>query len=196
MQASLPDINTQFIKNKNKAISACDMKMWDVAIGSVYSINALLPDEYQVVISTLQYNTEMTTKLNAVCNSCTEEIENFDSIPKLKVVLAMTQRMVLGKSYESVWYCPKCDYENILEDTKTKIIKKQEPIYNKIIPRPPEFKHGFAGRTLYDQDMRKWVWNALNELDHQMMEYRRNYKGKDEVEDEELQKLLDEADLE
>lgn len=196
MQASLPDLNTQFIKDKNKAISACDSKNWDVAIGAVYSINALLPEDHQIAISTLKYNEENMTTLFGKCPSCTELIENFEQIERLNVVLSRTERIILGKSSDVVWVCPKCKSENSLEQTSTAIQTKQEPYYHKAIPRPPEFKHGFAGRTKYDQDMTKWVWNALNELDHAMMEYRRSYKGKDEQFEGNLDKLLDETEAE
>lgn len=191
MQASLPDLNTQFIKNKNKAISAADNKEWTTAIGAVYSINALLPDDFQITVSTIKYLSELQTSIVGVCEHCDQEIENFDHVPKLELILSQTERMVIGSKSSTVWDCPNCKKMNYLDGTKTKIMKKQEPFYSKTIPKPPEFKHGFGGRVRYDQDMLNWFWNSINEIDHAMMEYRRSYKGKDEIDESGLESLLD-----
>lgn len=191
MQASLPDINTQFIKNKNKALSAAESKNWTGAIGAVYSINALLPEDYQVIISTLQYLDQMKASMVGVCDHCEKEIDNFESIPKFDVILPLTEQLILSSKTSTVWDCPNCKKSNYLEATKTIIRKKQEPNYLKIIPRPPEYKHSFGGRAKYDQLMLDWFWNAINELDHAMMKYRREYKGQDDDPLETLSNLID-----
>ena len=194
MQASLPDINTQFKTDKTKAISSCDWQNWDDAIGCIYSINALLPENYQVTISTAKYIDEMKANLFGICGFCEHEIPEFDSIPKYDVMLGKSVQLLLDKRSTKIWVCPDCHNENNLESTTTIIDKKQEPYYSKIIPRPPEYKQAFGGRTAYNRAMKDWFWNAMNELNHAMMKYRMEYKGKDETENPEFNEILDKAE--
>ena len=56
---------------------------------------------------------------------------------------------------------------------------KKKPNYNQLIPEAPKYVDGIQGRTTYHNNMVKWFYDAIEELDHQLGKYRAEYKPED-----------------
>lgn len=215
MEAILPDLNTGYIKYRNKILDSLDSGKILNLIGSLATKNAMLPVEYQVSISDEIYYEKIKQITISKCNHCnsdypildekgkaTKETEqrptehNFQDVRVYQMMLPIITSFVCGSNYADFWTCKKCKKANRL--SKTKFIKTalQKPYYLKVVPESPKRKDGLDRHFLTKS--KEWAWNFLYEVEHQMGEYRRNYVSKNqgfENQEVNLDKELETLDL-
>lgn len=196
MEAILPDLNTGYIKYRNKILESVDSGKFLNAIGSLYAENGMLPKDYQVKINDDIFNDLIKHNTIVKCNNCTSEYptvkdatkseerqteHNFEDIRVYTSVLDSDLSFILGKDLDKLWLCPKCNKTNRL--TASKFIKTalEKPFFLGVVPNPPQRKDGIDDKQTYYKKIRKWVWNFLDELEYKMGEYRRNYVPKNGV---------------
>jgi hypothetical protein len=193
-QARLPDINTQFIKFINKAVTSLDSKNYEDCIGSCYSVNALLASDYQITISTKEYENRTNLGMSAHCKFCTEKFD-FRDLKIIQMVPSVLYSSVSGAGESKIWYCPSCDKENNLSETKLVQGRLKEPHYLKVVPKPPERKAGLMSRTTYHNKFSQWFWLFMTELQSEMARFRDdNWTKKDQLFGDEDIDTSDETD--
>ena len=187
-QARLPDINTAFIKYRNEVIAAIKRKDYDNMHGSLNGINGLLPDQYQVIVSTAKYEDMTRTDIQYLCKTCTAKSKEPVEIPKESIQVfelypnAM-QGLLFGGVKEQVWNCPKCSTTHRLKETNISVTKLQDPYFIGVVPAPPNKKEGLMDKLIFDKKVIAWAWQMLNELEHKMALFRDdNWSRGDELE--------------
>lgn len=190
MEAILPDLNTGYIKYRNKIMESIDAGKFLNAIGSLYAENGMLPKEHQIIIDDELYNQKVTQTTIIKCNHCLSEYpridkpdkteerateHNFNDIRTYKLMLPLLGTFMLKSDYEEVWNCCKCKKTNRMRDAKFIKTELKKPFYLQVVPNPPNRKDGLSDRQTYYKRIRKWAWQFLDELEYQMGEYRRNY---------------------
>ena len=174
MQAKLPDINAAWVKERTYFFTCRDMHNWSGMILALYAMNALLPDEYRIMVNTAKFEELTEAEVKYLCNFCKKEIPE-PSI-EIKKVLAPLLVSYLSESESKIfWSCPECKKENLI--SQTKLIKEtlEKPYYLKVISEPPERKRGIQDRRSYQMDLLKWSGIFFQELEHQLGLYRAEY---------------------
>ena len=77
-QARLPDINTAFNFHRGKAITLKASGNYVGAIGSLYAFNNCLQKDYQIKISTKEFNDKVNLDKEVVCNNCDKQVKHKD----------------------------------------------------------------------------------------------------------------------
>ena len=179
MQAKLPDINAAWVKERTYFFTCRDMHNWSGMILALYAMNALLPDEYRIMVNTRKYNNLTEAKIGYICNNCKGEIE--ESMVKVqKAIAPLLVSYISSSETKTYWSCHKCNAENLL--SQTKLIKEtlEKPYYLKVISEPPERKRGIQDRKSYQAEMTKWSGIFFQELEHQLGLYRAEYINEEE----------------
>jgi|APSaa5957512535_1039671.scaffolds.fasta_scaffold14620_5 hypothetical protein len=178
-QARLPDVNTAFITYRREAI--VNIKTFDHrgAWGSLFSINALLPNQYRIIIDDEKFAEESKTNFLYTCNFCIEKTDRTALTIYLEDVGA-TEFLLTNEETVKVWDCIKCNETNILSETN--IIKDELalPSYIHAVPSPPKRLNGLLGRGKYRKEFTAWAWNFLHELEERMGQFRDDNWSKDE----------------
>lgn len=179
MQAKLPDINAAFVKYRSYALQCIEIGNFSGAIGGLYNMNALLPDEYRIDIDTNKYLNLISEQRMLVCNECKNEF-NFKDIKEKTRLLDSFESALKGQDYEITWKCKKCNNENV--KSKTKVIKSSlnKPYYLKVVEEPPEKLDGVEHMMNYKKKIKKWFYNFLGELEYQIGLYRKEYTSQTE----------------
>lgn len=182
MQARLPDINSAYIKYRSETVWALKNKMYNLMHGSLVGINALLPLDYQVIISTSEYEQLAKTETTYLCTYCDvpndkSDIEVFDLQPN------SIQTLVHGKMINKVWRCTKCKRVNMLNKTFISQTILQNPTFLGIVPEPPTRKNGLMDKLKFNIEIERWAWLCLSELEFKMAKFRDDNwnKGDDEL---------------
>ena len=176
-QARLPDINTAFIKYRNEVIGAIKRLDFNQMHGSLNAINGMLPDQYQVTISTAKYEDLTRTDIQYLCKTCTANSKEPVEIPKESIRVfelypnAM-QGLLYGGIKEQVWNCPNCHTTHILKETEISVTKLQDPYFIGVVPNPPNRKQGLMDKLTFNDKTVAWGWQMLNELEHKMAKFR------------------------
>lgn len=180
-QAKLPDINNAWVRYRNYGLECIDSRRYAGAVAAVMEINALFPDLYRVKIDSDKYADLMRENRILVCTACTEET-NFQLIQTYDLILNATRAIISGRPSEKVWDCPKCKTTQRMIDTKMYKDQHEKPTYFQVIPEPPKRREGAIDRNSFHNEMVKWFYESLEELDHQLGKYRDEYKpqGDDE----------------
>ena len=177
MQSRLPDINTAFIKYRNEVIGAIKRLDFNQMHGSLNAINGMLPDQYQVTISTAKYEDLTRTDIQYLCKTCTANSKEPVEIPKESIRVfelypnAM-QGLLYGGIKEQVWNCPNCHTTHILKETEISVTKLQDPYFIGVVPNPPNRKQGLMDKLTFNDKTVAWGWQMLNELEHKMAKFR------------------------
>ena len=177
MQSRLPDINTAFIKYRNEVIGAIKRLDFNQMHGSLNAINGMLPDQYQVTISTAKYEDLTRTDIQYLCKTCTANSKEPVEIPKESIRVfelypnAM-QGLLYGGIKEQVWNCPNCHTTHILKETEISVTKLQDPYFIGVVPNPPNRKQGLMDKLTFNDKTVAWGWQMLNELEHKMALFR------------------------
>ena len=145
-------------------------------------MNALLPDDYRVEVNTDRYNELSQDKLMVVCSNCDTEIVS-NKIKPFEIIVTSIQSAVLGIRMKKVWVCFNCKHENDLVRTKKIKDHHKNPYYYKLIPDCPIQKDGLGSRTGFHNKMAKWFFTSLEEIDHQLGLYRKEYEPESERDD-------------
>ena len=194
---ALPDLNTAWIMDKREFLQAIkNPSNFTGIVAYLNSINAGLPDEYTIKISTIKYNEIMQQDILYPCNHCTTEYEYKDENDKTKTetrptehnknkikiktkLLSSTKSILSDKKSVQVWECPKCHKDNMLSKTNPIQPKLAEPYFLKVIPNPPSRTGSLLDRTSFRINMMRWAFQFYNELSHWMSRYRLEYQPKD-----------------
>ena len=139
------------------------------------AINSLMPEEYKVEINTKKFYELIAENKVITCNKCQANDIKFQDIKIIQVLLTPIQTMITQKKYESIWYCPKCGFDNIFDQRQIKLVKFEEPYYTEVIPDPPKRKFGISDRATYDNQFKVWFARALDEIESKIGKYRADY---------------------
>ena len=195
MESRLPDINTEFITYRNKAIASHSSKQYDTMFGSAYALNACLPKDYRVRISNTEYNDLIKQDILAVCGHCNTEFK-YKDIHISNILVSSLLLLLTDKEYQKRWTCSSCKGINIL--SKTKLIQniRKKPYFLQVVPEPPERKDGLLDRWSYHKEVSQWFWQFMDEIAFQESKFREEYVPKDQSgSDDELLPLNTGEDL-
>lgn len=171
MQSRLPDINTAFNTHRRRVIVSMDQDKFLDALGALFALNALLPLEYRVIISTNKYNDLTRQDLSALCDKCKNQFD-YNKI-KCQVIITTPAMELISKSkQERVWQCPKCKFENIASKTTFTQTVLDKPYYLGVVPDPPSRQDGLSDRFGFTTRYKKWCWQMLYELEERMAQFR------------------------
>lgn len=179
VQAKLPDLNNYWIKYHDHGMFCLYSKNYAGCIAAIYNINALLPDEYRVEVSTKKYNELSRDKLVIICSKCEAEV-NRNEIKIMTLLLSSIDSLISGDKSVQVWICSKCNGENDFIRSKKINDSHKNPTYYKVMPEPPLQKEGLTGRWQFYTKMTKWFFTCLEEEDHQLGLYRKEYQPESE----------------
>lgn len=201
MQAKLPDVNAAIVRYRSKALEAVGDKEYDMAVSCINFINADLPEDFKVQVSTDLYNSIVEDRKIIPCEHCTSK-ENIlkdgkltptgkyiptecslTEINQYDLELDWLEQILSGQKVKRVWNCTKCGKLNDMDVTKIKIKKYQAPFYLKIMPEAPRRKRGIQGRSSYDNDFKKWFDIAMSEIESQISKYRTEYAAQEAKEE-------------
>jgi len=182
VQAKLPDLNNYWIKYHDSGMQFLYNKNYAGLVACIYNMNAILPDEYRVEINTEKYNELSQDKLMVVCSNCNAEIPRNEIKPTDRL-LNVLESTILGVRTIKVWVCLNCKQENDFARTKKIKDHHKNPFYYKVIPEPPIQKDGLTGRWQFDNKITRWYFVCLEEIDHQLGLYRKEYEPEGERDD-------------
>ena len=171
-QARLPDVNTAFIKWRNKVVTALESFKYTAALGSLNNFNACLPREYQVKVSTDLYNQKLEDeKLLVHCTKCGADVD-FRHVRKELVLCDPMEEMITKKKHKSVWRCSACNTQNLTNTSEFTKANLPNPYYIGVVPDPPERKDGILDRHEYHRKIERWCWIMLGELEFMAAKFR------------------------
>ena len=180
-QAKLPDINNAWVRYRNYGLECIKERNYTGAIAAINEINALFPDNYRVEVNTEKFNRSVQDKITVTCEQCKKEI-NYVEIRFFELLLPTIEAVIIDRAFDVVWVCAECNHTNRRETTEMKRHEQKKPEYSQLIPEPPNRIEGIQGRTEYHNNMVKWFYDALEELDHQLGKYREEYQPEDSEE--------------
>lgn len=170
-QAALPDINTSFIKWRNKITHELEEKNYTAVLGSLNNFNACLDDKFQVQISTQTYQQKLADeKLLCVCMKCTKE-HNFREVQKATKRTSAIIELITKKKWEKIWICPGCKNENIVSKTDYLETKLPNPFFFGVVSDPPK-RNSFLEKKEFHRKFEAWTWTFFGELEHAATLYR------------------------
>ena len=178
-QARLPDINTAFVMYRRECITNYKSKNYSLCIGSIYALNALLPDKYRVKISDIEYEKLTQKRYLMPCPKCLEQFD-ISKIVRKKVLVPTIEQFVTNTELEEIWLCPKCDVANTFD--KEELIQQipQEPFFIHCVPHPPTQKDGLISRNRYHRKFTVWFFQIVTELEERMAQFRDDNWQKEE----------------
>lgn len=192
MQANLPDINSAYIKYRNKAFDNLDSGHYHLCYAALDTLNAMLEEPYCVKIDTKLYREKTKLDVFYKCQGCGEETIK-ESVQIFHVLIVGLKTLISNAKTEEVWVCSKCGKENEL--TKTEINKEElpNPVFFGVVPEAPQRTNALMSDRAYHLAFTKWATNFLKEIEHGMKKYRSDYKSTDdEVYDSDIE--IDEKD--
>jgi len=151
-----------------------------MAITSLSALNADLPVDFKVKISTDQYQQLIQDTITIACTVCKFDCKLVDVVQYEKD-LDYLEQILAEKKTERVWKCNECKEENLMDVKNIKIIKYQQPFYTGFIPDPPRRKIGIKSRLTFANDFAIWFSIALSELESCISRYRTEYASEQEL---------------
>lgn len=170
-QARLPDINTAYITYRREVISSLKSRNYSACFGSLYALNGLLPVEYRVKISSIDYEEKTRQDIFVICKFCKIELD-FKTIKVFDLLLPLVNSVLSANTHERIWVCTACNKNNRLEQTDMKQKILSEPYFLRIVPKPPQRKDGLMDRSTYHSKIAVWIWTFLDELEERMAQFR------------------------
>ena len=193
-QAVLPDINTSFIKWRNKIVTSLESLNYTAVLGALNNFNACLDDKYVVKISSEEYQAKLTAeKLLCNCSKCKKD-QDYRQVKKRSRRTSALVEMMTGQNYEKIWICDSCNYQNLITQTDFTKTKLPNPYYLGVVPDPPGRKDGILDRKGFHRKFEAWVWSYFGELEHAATKYRIDNWQKTENLDQMQIMLEDEVD--
>ncbi len=147
-------------------------------------MNACLPSEYQVDVSTKRYEAKTQTNIIVECKHCHKEFKRKD-LRVLNITANFLESIFTGSSKIKRWMCLDCHKENRLSKTKMIQERGKNPQYYQVVPNPPQRQNGLADRNKYHGETENWIWKCLAELDCQAARYRTDNWNKEEADHDE-----------
>lgn len=171
-QAVLPDVNTSFIKWRNKIVTALESQNYTAVLGALNNFNACLDEKYAVHVSTYEYDSKLTDeKLLCTCRSC-KKPQDFKKVKREERRTTATIEMLTRQKYQKVWICDFCGFENLINQTEFVKNKLPNPYFLGVVPDPPARKDGIMDRKQFHKKFEAWVWTFFGELEHAATRYR------------------------
>ena len=167
-------------------------------------MNGCLGEDYLITINTETYNQAMADQEVYVCNHCTmdqtkivnkgedNEHEKTIQVPRelptntvkiLSVISPFIESILTGSITELVWYCPICEGENKVRETRKIVPVRQRPFFLKLVPECPVRGDGISNRMGFDELFNNWFQNLLEEINWQEVLYRKEYRNQNDGED-------------
>lgn len=171
MQAALPDINTSFIKWRNKIVTSLESKNYGACLGALTCYNADLPDKYRVKISNELYQEKLKqATLLIICKECQIECD-YKKVEKYEKLMPPLHQFLTSKIYERAWKCTN-GHENLI--TLSDMIKQKipDPLFLGIVPEPPKRGIGLIDRKEFHRKFEVWAQTMLSELEAQSSKFR------------------------
>lgn len=182
LDSKLPSLAIYWLKYHDIGLRAIAERNYTGAIASIYSMNALLTDDYRISIDTAKFLEVTKAQFKVICFHCKHETDR-NGLKVYDQFLTNLDSLISGKKSERVWRCIECKTLNVLLTTKLKKLENANPFFYKIIPEPPNRPQGIEGRTIYHNKIVTWYYRALEELDHQLGKYRAEYEAADTRDD-------------
>ena len=179
MQAALPDLNSAIIRYRTLITSCLEQRNYVGCMGGLYSLNALLPTEYRVTVSTEEFDKLTKTNLFMICKHCSKEFKNTE-IKMSDSLLPYIIQCIRQKKYEKVWFCPGCKKQSSLKDTEMKQEKIGNYNYLHVMPDPPKREDGLMDRRYFKKNMQIWVWTFMGELEERCGKLRHDFMNREE----------------
>ena len=159
------------MKYRNVAIASLASQNYDNCFGALYALNGLLPKEYRIQISTIEYNQLTKQDIFVKCNKCQLE-SDFKAVQVFPLLLPLIETVLTGNEYEKIWICPACKHENKILKTKMSQRILKEPFFLKVVPKPPRRRDGLNDRSTFHRKVTQWAWSLLDELETQFAQFR------------------------
>lgn len=184
MQSKLPDLNNYWKQYHEEGKSALQKYDYEGCVNAVDCMNALMPDEYRLEISTAKYEELLKNNDLVCCIKCKKEYD-WNIIKVMNLLLSQIESILEKSKTYKAWICLECKYENKVSESK--LIKPiiKEPFYLKVIPKAPKVPAGLERRTGFNTKMSNWWHNAKVEIDHQLALIRQEYSPDEEDPDSE-----------
>jgi len=171
-------------------ISSClDREDYIGSMGGLYSLNALLPAEYRVKVSTEEFNELTKVSCYMICKHCSKEFKDVE-IKISNLLKPYLFNCLTREKYEKVWRCPGCKKESKLKDTEFKQEKIGTYNYLHVMPEPPKREDGLMDRRYFKKNMQIWVWTFMGELEERCGKLRHDFLNR---EDSMLEEITDEG---
>lgn len=193
-QSLLIDMNSGWYKHKTEVNDGLIKHDYNQVMGALDALNALLPNDYRVIIDTEEYRLKTKGDLVGLCNFCLTELPDpddkdktiegptqirYEDIKTMRLLLNKNDQFITGKQYEDFWQCHKCNNLNMNSKTRFRQTILRKPYYLQVVPEPPRKKLGVEGRYNYHEEFAKWARNFMAELNAQAQKFRQEYKPKD-----------------
>lgn len=175
MQSKLPDINSAIVRHRGGALIAVASTPpnFTLAASELSAINSLLPEEFTVKISTLEYNRLIKGEDIVECPSCNKETP-YISITFIDKTLSSSLQLLCLTEKILMWNCPNCHVLIPKDGIDRKIRKFQKPFYTGFMPECPK-RDSFGNSLAYRLKFEFWFDIALNELEYLIGKYRAEY---------------------
>lgn len=154
------------------------------AFGALGGMNACLPKEYQVDVSTVRYQEATKTNLIVQCRHCKKEFKRTE-LKILNITTSLLESIFTGSNKMKRWVCIGCHRENRLSNTKMVQEKSQNPQFFRVVPDPPQRQNGLSDRNSYHGETENWIWKCLAEIDYQAAKYRTDNWNREETDPDE-----------
>lgn len=172
--AKLPDVNNAIVFHRASMIRALQDNDFPKTLMSWKSINALLPEDFRVKVSSEDYAQAVATKTFWQCSKCSSEI-SIDKIHVTEMEQSKLYRSIFSEKKNLMWQCPKCKAMNAKEQTTEFNEKPPEPAFFGIVPHPP--KRNILQEVRWEREIQKWAIIAVPEIEAKVSEYRTTWLG-------------------
>jgi hypothetical protein len=190
LQAKLPDVNAVLVFYRTQSLKFLSQGKWLGAGGSLNNQNAVLPEDYRVIVDTKTYNTAMETGTFFVCLKCSAEVP-VQEIKFIQLLNNGLEKTHYNEDYSTHWIhvMQSCGHVNRKSKTEKITERKQEPFYLNCVWQPPKKLSGLSTRFGFKNRYEEWFFQYQKELEHQIGRYRAEYQAQNP--DEEMSDYLD-----
>lgn len=190
MQAKLPDVNAVLVYYRTQSQKLMSQSNWLGASGALNSQNAVLPEDYRVVVDSRAYHEAVQTGTFYKCLRCSVEVP-IQKIEFVKLFNNAIEKMFYKEDYSEHWRCVIDGCNSINRKSKSEKIttRRQEPFYLACVWEPPIKESGLATRFGFKQRFQVWFYRYQKELEHQIGKYRTEYQSQNP--DEEIDDFKD-----
>jgi len=165
---------------------------WLGASGALNAQNAVLPEDYRVIVDDKVYRDASQAGTFYVCLKCEAEVAIQD-IKFVKLLNSSLEKAMYKEDYSDHWVhkVPGCMNMNRLSKCEKITEHHQEPFYLNCVWKPPVKKAGLATRFGFKNRFMEWFYAYQKELEHQIGRYRAEYQSQNP--DEEMDEWDDEG---
>lgn len=156
------------------AINHLDAKEWDKAASGLHNVNSCLVDPYIVKIDSREFYKKIADQTLYKCTGCEKDI-HYSKVKVFDLICPMFEGIVTGEKSNKVWICPECHIDCKLKDTIITVEETVQPNWLGVVPAQPVRQIGLQNRFNYEYDFKKWFFNFMEELQHQLGLYRIEY---------------------